>query len=147
MTKGATINCDVLQMPEPGDSWDGVYDATEHRASCPFYCMIQKGLIGEEDCLYLNIYTPVLDKEARKAVMVWFHPGVWNSGLSSDILFGPDFLIEDDVLVVTVSFRLGALGKSLEHKRLTWTLSPSTFLIMNLHKKFITSLCIIWKIE
>ena len=99
-----------FRMPEPGDSWDGVYDATEHRATCPFYCMIQKGLIGEEDCLYLNIYTPVLDKEARKAVMVWFHPGVWNSGMANDMLFGPDFLIEDDVLVVTVNFRLGALG-------------------------------------
>ena len=99
-----------FRMPEPGDSWDGVYDATEYRAACPSYCMIQKGLIGKEDCLYLNIYTPVLDKEARKAVMVWFHPGAWNGGMASDIFFGPDFLIEDDVLVVTVSYRLGALG-------------------------------------
>lgn len=73
--------------------------------------MVKKGLIGDEDCLYLNVYTPVLDKEARKAVMVWFHPGGWNSGMADDMLFGPDFLIENDVVIVTVNFRLGALGK------------------------------------
>ncbi|XP_076239219.1 esterase FE4 [Calliopsis andreniformis] len=99
-----------FNMPEPADSWEGVYDATQHRSTCPFYCMIQKGLMGDEDCLYLNIYTPVLDKEARKAVMVWFHPGWWNTGMANDALFGPDYLIENDVLIVTVNYRLGALG-------------------------------------
>ena len=73
--------------------------------------MIKKGLIGEEDCLYLNVYTPVLDKEAGKAVMVWMFPGGWNSGMSDDALFGPDFLVEDDVVIVTFNYRLGAIGK------------------------------------
>ncbi|XP_076656402.1 esterase FE4 [Halictus rubicundus] len=99
-----------FRIAEPAEPWEGVYDATEHRGACPFYCMIKKGLVGEEDCLYLNVYTPVLDKEARKAVMVWFHPGGWNQGTADDMLFGPDFLVEHDVLVVTVNYRLGALG-------------------------------------
>ncbi|XP_076173591.1 esterase E4 [Ptiloglossa arizonensis] len=99
-----------FRMPEPADPWEGVYDATKHRATCPFYCMIKKGLLGDEDCLYLNVYTPVLDKEARKAVMVWFHPGGWNTGMADDMLFGPDFLVENDVVVITVNYRLGALG-------------------------------------
>ncbi|XP_029046685.1 esterase FE4-like [Osmia bicornis bicornis] len=99
-----------FRTPEPADPWEGVYDATMHRFTCPFYCMLKKGLIGDEDCLYLNVYTPVLDKEARKAVMVWFHPGGWNTGMADDTLFGPDFLIENDVVVVTINFRLGALG-------------------------------------
>lgn len=101
----------MFQPPEAADPWEGVYDATKHRSPCPFYCMIKKGLIGEEDCLYLNVYTPVLDKEAGKAVMVWLFPGGWNSGMSDDILFGPDFLVEDDVVIVTFNYRLGALGK------------------------------------
>nr|XP_003706284.1 PREDICTED: esterase FE4-like [Megachile rotundata] len=99
-----------FRTPEPADSWDGVYDATQHRSVCPFYCMIKKGLIGDEDCLYLNVYTPVLDKEAGKAVMVFLHPGGWNAGMADDMLFGPDFLVEHDVVVVTLNYRLGALG-------------------------------------
>ncbi|XP_031846091.1 esterase FE4 [Nomia melanderi] len=99
-----------FRISEPANPWEGVYDATKHRSACPFYCMIKKGLVGEEDCLYLNVYTPVLDKEANKAVMVWFHPGAWNSGTADDILFGPDFLVEEDVILVTVNYRLGALG-------------------------------------
>ncbi|XP_054003488.1 esterase FE4-like [Hylaeus anthracinus] len=99
-----------FRISEPADPWEGVYDATQHRSTCPFYCMIKKGLIGDEDCLYLNVYTPALDKEARKAVMVWFHPGGFNSGMADDALFGPDFLLENDVVVVTVNYRLGALG-------------------------------------
>ncbi|CAK9820725.1 Esterase FE4 [Anthophora plagiata] len=99
-----------FRATEPADPWEGVYDATKHREQCPFFCMIKKGLIGDEDCLYLNVYTPTLDKEARKAVMVWFHPGGFNSGMGDDLLFGPDFLIEHDVVVVTFNFRLGAIG-------------------------------------
>ncbi|KOC60513.1 Esterase FE4 [Habropoda laboriosa] len=99
-----------FRSPEPADPWEGVYDATKHRSPCPFFCMIKKGLIGDEDCLYLNVYTPVLDKEARKAVMVWFHPGGFNSGMGDDVIFGSDFLIEHDVVVVTFNFRLGAIG-------------------------------------
>ncbi|XP_015431698.1 PREDICTED: esterase FE4-like [Dufourea novaeangliae] len=104
------VGRDKFRVPEPADPWEGVYDATHHRSTCPFYCMIKKGLSGEEDCLYLNVYTPVLDKEASKAVMVWFHPGGWNSGTADDLLFGPDFLVENDVILVTVNYRLGALG-------------------------------------
>ncbi|XP_076766541.1 esterase FE4 [Xylocopa sonorina] len=104
------VGPDKFRAPEPADPWEGIYDATRHRATCPFYCMIQKGLIGEEDCLYLNVYTPVLDKEARKAVMVWIHPGGWSSGMGDDALFGPDFLVENDVVLVTFNSRLGALG-------------------------------------
>lgn len=88
-----------------------MYDATVHRSACPFYCIIKKEIIGEEDCLYLNVYTPVLDKEARKAVMVWIYPGGWNGGMGDDILFGPDFLVEKDVVLVTFNFRHGALGE------------------------------------
>ncbi|XP_017761096.1 PREDICTED: esterase FE4-like [Eufriesea mexicana] len=104
------VGADKFRAPEPADGWEGVYDATKHRSPCPFYCIIKKGLIGGEDCLYLNVYTPVLDKEARKAVMVWIHPGFWNGGMGDDVLFGPDFLVENDVVIVTFNYRLGALG-------------------------------------
>jgi len=98
-------------MPEPAEPWEGTYDATYHRAACPFFCMLQQDIVGEEDCLFLNVYTPVLNKEACKAVMVWFHAGNFNHGLGDDTLFGPDFLIEQDVILVTLNYRLGVIGK------------------------------------
>ncbi|EFN64812.1 Esterase FE4 [Camponotus floridanus] len=99
-----------FQMPESANGWEGTYDATYHRSACPFFCMIKQDMIGEEDCLYLNVYTPVLDKDARKAVMVWFHGGGFNGGLGDDLFYGPDFLIEQDVILVTLNYRLGPIG-------------------------------------
>ncbi|KAM0724816.1 Esterase FE4 [Formica fusca] len=104
------VGINKFQMPEPANGWEGTYDATYHRSACPFFCMIKQDLIGEEDCLYLNVYTPVLDKDARKAVMVWFHGGAFNNGLGDDLFFGPDFLIEQDVILVTLNYRLGPIG-------------------------------------
>ncbi|XP_071559330.1 esterase FE4 [Temnothorax nylanderi] len=104
------VGLNKFQMPEPAESWEGTYDATYHRASCPFFCMIEQDIVGEEDCLFLNVYTPVLNKDACKAVMVWFHGGNFNHGLGDDVFFGPDFLVEQDVVLVTLNYRLGAIG-------------------------------------
>jgi len=98
-------------MPEPAESWEGTYDGTYHRSSCPFFCTIQQDIVGEEDCLFLNVYTPILDKDACKAVMIWFHGGNFNHGMGDDIFYGPDFLIEQDVVLVTLNYRLGVIGK------------------------------------
>lgn len=73
--------------------------------------MIRDGIFGDEDCLYLNVYTPDINKDANKAVMVFIHPGGFNSGSGDDDLFGPDFLVEQDVILVTFNSRLGAAGK------------------------------------
>ena len=75
--------------------------------------MVRQGLFGEEDCLYLNIYTPALNKDARKASMVFIHPGGFNGGSGDDDMFGPDLIIDEDVILVTLNFRLGALGKKI----------------------------------
>ncbi|EFN82200.1 Esterase FE4 [Harpegnathos saltator] len=74
------VGLEKFQMPEAAEAWEGTYDATYHRSSCPLFCTIQQDMIGEEDCLYLNVYTPILDKDARMAVMVWFHGGFLNTG-------------------------------------------------------------------
>lgn len=48
-----------------------------------------------------------------RAVMVWIHGGYFTVGSSSAEFYGPDFLIEEDVVVVTVNYRLGVLGKMI----------------------------------
>jgi para-nitrobenzyl esterase len=63
-----------------------------------------------ENCLYLNVYTPAKGNATTRnlPVMVWIHGGVLIWGESND--YNPDQLVKDDVIVVTINYRLGALG-------------------------------------
>ncbi|XP_015591452.1 esterase FE4 [Cephus cinctus] len=105
-----TVGDNRFKPSQPAEPWSGVYDATEHKSSCVFYCMIRQGIMGDEDCLYLNVYTPDVNKDAAKAVIVVIHGGSFNGGSGDDEIYGPDFLVENDVVLVTFNFRLGALG-------------------------------------
>ncbi|KAL4994731.1 Carboxylesterase family-domain-containing protein [Aspergillus recurvatus] len=90
-------------------------DATNLGASC-----IQSGSgFGasrgiSEDCLYLNVFTPILPDRpgsVRKPVAVYFYGGAFTSGTASIIDYdGGNFASRNDVVVVTVNYRLGALG-------------------------------------
>lgn len=69
---------------------------------------------GSEDCLYLNVYTPPTtenDKvQSLKPVMIWFHGGGWQCGSGTKEFYGPDYLLEYDVVYVSGNFRVGPLG-------------------------------------
>lgn len=62
----------------------------------------------DEDCLYLNVSTPTLRRNAGRPVLVWIHGG----GLTQDAgrQYDPTKLAADGVVVVTINYRLGALG-------------------------------------
>jgi len=62
-----------------------------------------------EDCLYLNIFTPLhAGPRSNLPVMVWIHGGALTVGESDDYI--PDRLVPHDVIVVTINYRLGYLG-------------------------------------
>ncbi|ODM98999.1 Venom carboxylesterase-6 [Orchesella cincta] len=64
---------------------------------------------GVEDCLQLSIYTPNVDKsKPLLPVMVWFHGGHFMYGGNN--IYGPDYLLQEDVVLVTVNYRLNSLG-------------------------------------
>ena len=66
-----------------------------------------------EDCLSLNLWTPGLD-DNRRPVMVWIHGGAFVTGNGATPWYDGTRLVEaGDVVVVTINYRLGALG-SLE---------------------------------
>ncbi|KAJ4446942.1 hypothetical protein ANN_13644 [Periplaneta americana] len=104
--------------PQPPESWTGVLKATKEGPDC-----IQKPfpelpslpeIVGDEDCLYLNVYTPRLpaDGEATELlpVMFWIHSGGWVSGSGSSDLYGPQYLLDKEIVLVTINYRLGPLG-------------------------------------
>lgn len=85
------------------------YDATDDGMNCPQYMVGAGEVMGDEDCLNLNVYTPKVDKKKR-AVMVYIHGGAFITGGGSSNTFGPGYIIENDVVVVAMNYRLGALG-------------------------------------
>ena len=95
--------------PQPAASWSGVRDATKFAPHCPQPASPFGQASTSEDCLFLNVFAPGNQKPgSHNPVMVWIHGGALVSGESDDYL--PTKLVADGVTVVTINYRLGALG-------------------------------------
>lgn len=80
-----------------------------------------EGRQGEEDCLYLNVFTPNLPtidnaKKNLLPVMVWIHGGSFNLGAGQAKDQHPDFFMEENVIWVSFNYRLGVLGFLSSHQ-------------------------------
>ncbi|OBF33042.1 carboxylesterase [Mycobacterium sp. ACS1612] len=98
--------------PEPAAAWQGVRDATRFGPRClqdpggdPEF-----GRQTDEDCLTLNVWTPPTTRADEKLpVMVWIHGGAFINGSAS--VYDSRWLANrGDIIVVTVNYRLGAMG-------------------------------------
>ncbi len=103
-----------FRPPQAVTPWEGVRDALTLGPSCPQPGNRPPGWPQEhaedEDCLYLNIWTPALDDGARP-VMFWIHGGGYAIGSGSWALYdGANLSERGDVVVITVNHRLGPLG-------------------------------------
>ena len=98
-----------FKAPEDVAPWYDTLDTTEDGSLCPQFDISQNEAIGDEDCLSLNVYSPKLDSKKR-AVMVYFHGGAYIMGGGASFFFGPGYLLEQNVVLVTFNYRLGPLG-------------------------------------
>ncbi|XP_039755238.1 venom carboxylesterase-6-like [Pararge aegeria] len=100
-----------FQPPQPAPRWKGIRNATQHGNICTQIDNLnQEILFSSEDCLYLNVYTPNVKPESPMAVMVYIHGGGFQTGSGNDDKFGPDLLIPQNVVLVTMNYRLDAIG-------------------------------------
>ena len=117
--------------PQPVSSWEGIRPALEYGTIAPQNPM-PEGFMGQrkpepqnEDCLYLNVYTPGTDNKKRP-VMVWIHGGAFSLGSGSEEMFRSGKIVQrGDVVLVTTNYRLGALG-FLNLDKVTGGKIPST---------------------
>ncbi|MGR3875567.1 carboxylesterase family protein [Streptomyces graminifolii] len=93
------------QAPTVPQTWTGIRSTEAKGADCP-----QQGRSGSEDCLFLNVNRPHRPHRGGPLpVVVWLHGGGFTGGVGND--FDPiELVTENDIMVVAVNFRLGALG-------------------------------------
>ena len=109
--------------PQPVEPWEDARDATKFGNIA--YQISRKDniqeedkfLIEDEDCLYLNIWTPSISADEKMPVMVWIHGGGFLNGSGSFGLYNGAELSKRGVVVITFNYRLGPIG-FISHKEL-----------------------------
>jgi para-nitrobenzyl esterase len=110
------------QPPKPAVKWNGVRDATKYGAPCaqgkpnPSPYVLQEPF--SEDCLTLNIWTRDTAPKTKRPVMFWIHGGNARYGAGSEPFYDGTNLAKQDVVVVTINYRLGLFGR-FAHPALT----------------------------
>ena len=103
------------RAPQAVLPWTQARDATLNQPACPQ----KRGLSLEgggdpgrldEDCLYLNVFAPPDDRNAKRPVMVWIHGGALIFGAGSLPIYDASALARRGAVVVTINYRLGPLG-------------------------------------
>ncbi len=110
------------KAPQPASNWEGVRDCYKFAPisiqdtpglGTDVYCKewhVDPEIEIDEDNLYLNIWTPAKTTDEKLPVLVWFFGGAFQWGYPPEMEFNGENLAKKGIIVVTVNYRLGALG-------------------------------------
>ncbi len=124
------------RAPQPCENWEGIRDAYTFAPisiqdtpglGTDIYCRewhVDPDIPMDEDCLYLNVWTGAKGPEEKLPVMIWFFGGGFQWGYPAEMEFDGERLARRGIVVVSVNYRLGALG-FLAHPELSAE-SPQT---------------------
>lgn len=110
------------RAPQPCKDWDGILEAYEFAPisvqdtpglGTDIYCRewhVDPEIPMDEDCLYLNVWTGAKSADEKLPVFVWFFGGGLQWGYPAEMEFDGERMARRGVIVVTVNYRLGALG-------------------------------------
>lgn len=115
--------------PVMTEKWDGIYDATsygncsyqprafyneeENPGKIFYYNEFRKGetYTYDEDCLFLNIWTPEdVEESSKLPVLVYIHGGGFTGGCGHEKHFDGPVWAKKGVVAVTINYRLGPMG-------------------------------------
>jgi para-nitrobenzyl esterase len=97
------------RAPQPPDKWNSVRDASTFGNVCPQFNYGGQ-LVGDEDCLTLNVFVSQTPSSPKEPVMVFLHPGGNAQGDAQSATIDVPALPQHGVVVVTAQYRLGMLG-------------------------------------
>ena len=105
-----------FRPPEPVKPWHGVRDALTYGPTTPkppyfppFDAILPEPAIPGEECLNLNIWTPVTG-DAKLPVLVWIHGGAFSNGSNAVSTYDGSSFARDGVICVSINYRLGVDG-------------------------------------
>jgi len=89
--------------------WEGVREAKINGHVCPQHLASKPDIwVGDEDCLWLNVFTRDLVVQKARPVVVWIHGGGFTRGSAAE--YDPDYLLDQEIVLVTIQYRLGMFG-------------------------------------
>ncbi|MCR4589155.1 MAG: carboxylesterase family protein [Lachnospiraceae bacterium] len=118
------------RAPQPAENWEGVRECFEWAPismqdtpglGTDIYCRewhVDPEVAMDEDCLYLNVWTPAKKADEKLPVLVWYFGGALQWGYPSEMEFDGERLARRGIIVVSVNYRLGAFG-FLTHPEIT----------------------------
>ena len=110
------------QAPQPAANWDGVRECYKFAPismqdtpglGTDIYCRewhVDPEIPMDEDCLYLNVWTPAKKTDEKLPVLVWYFGGGFQWGYPAEMEFDGEHLAKKGIVVVSVNYRLGAFG-------------------------------------
>ena len=111
------------RAPQPAQDWDGVLEAYDFAPAAMqvrqkpdvnnIYSRewhVDPNLRMDEDCLYLNIWTPARSPDEKLPVYVWYFGGGLQVGYPSEMEFDGERIARRGVVVVTINYRLNVFG-------------------------------------
>ena len=110
------------RAPQPCEDWEGVRECytfapismqDQPAVGEDVYCKewhVDKDIPMDEDCLYLNVWTPANSTDEKLPVLVWFFGGAFQWGYTAEMEFDGERLARRGIIVVTVNYRLAVMG-------------------------------------
>lgn len=110
------------RAPRPAANWDGIRDCFSYAPISvqdvpglgdDLYCRewhVDPDIVIDEDCLYLNIWTPAKSEDEKLPVLVVYFGGGFQWGYTAEMEYDGERLAARGIVVVTVNYRLGAFG-------------------------------------
>ncbi|WP_022761223.1 carboxylesterase family protein [Butyrivibrio sp. AD3002] len=118
------------RAPQPCKDWEGTLNAYEYGPisvqdtpglGTDIYCRewhVDPEIPMDEDCLYLNVWTPAKKTDEKLPVLVWYFGGGFQWGYTAEMEFDGEKLARRGIVVVSVNYRLNHLG-FLSHPEIT----------------------------